>query len=609
MIRTDDSLKGLTRQIRDEGKEKQKILPFITPSGLFKTRKKEDLITYTGILCIDLDKVPDITIVEKIKTDPQFKPGLVFISPSGNGIKIFYRVQNAVEEDHLLYLKTFYHYLQNKFNLAADESCTDIPRACFLCHDPNAYLSVNSVDSSELLNYAAGFSKPVEKRTLYETDPEFKSVIEMIKSSPVIHARALRNLENEGWKNSSGIYWTRPGKEKGTSGTYRQEGNGYHFMNFSSNVRLQTWVNHDDIDLIAFYEFGGDNAKCIKTLAKELELTLPRLREKKQVTPADKDADAEYFDDRDCDQLLAEGDVEPGKKIIGSFLYENTITYLFSRTNYGKSLLAFQFAYMAATGESLAPPDFLTNQCDPMKVLVVDLEMEAKDIVQRHKSALREMNPEHRKNLHYLHEKPGERILFGESLLKKIEAHALRYQSNLIIIDNLSKLLPDSLNHENVSKVISALKRIRQRTGASFLVIGHTTKGNPKLRIQESDYFGSSMIQNFFSEVSYLDKTIHEKFFLCQIKTKHPECCDREVPVFSRGYHNKLGIGFTYEETRTLDDVQLPANLAPPEKARRRNLKEFIPEINLLDKEGIPRNRIAEMLEVSRGTLYKLFEK
>ena len=82
---------------------------------------------------------------------------------------------------------------------------------------------------------------------------------------------------------------------------------------------------------------------------------------------------------------------EPKRKICGAFLYENTITYFFSRTNYGKTLLAFQMAYAAATGTNLALADQLWNHCEPMKVLMVDLEMEAQDLFERHNIALKNM--------------------------------------------------------------------------------------------------------------------------------------------------------------------------------------------------------------------------
>jgi hypothetical protein len=358
---------------------------------------------------------------------------------------------------------------------------------------------------------------------------------------------------------------------------------------------LDTAVNYDDIDLIAFFEFNGDNSRCIKALADELGLSFQaREREKMRAGEQEKMRNCEnetshslpfspshlpenkpYFRSRNFAQVLEDGEnEEPRKKIIGSFLYEKTITYFFSRTNYGKTLMAFQMAYAAATGTNLAVAKALLNDCKiPMKVLMVDLEMESQDLFERHSIALKNMDPKCIGNLQYLHVEPGNNMLFGQDLLLKIEEQILQQQSKLVIIDNLSKLLPDSLNPDKVTKVISSLKRIKQRTGASFLVIGHTTKGNSSLAIQESDYFGSSMVQNFFSEVFYLDTTVDEKFFLCQVKTKRPECWKKEVPLFTRGEHPKLGIGFNYEGMRSLEDVQLPLTLGTSDKPRKKKFE------------------------------------
>lgn len=188
----------------------------------------------------------------------------------------------------------------------------------------------------------------------------------------------------------------------------------------------------------------------------------------------------DYSLDRSYDELLLDGQKAPKRrKIGGAFLYENTSTYLFSRTNYGKSLLVFQFAYAAATGTSLASCPALQNDCEPMKTIVVDLELDEKTHWERHKTVLNNFPAGSGENLIYLHEKIEYPIVLGIPLLEIIEEYAVNNSAQLVIIDNISRLLPDSLKPELVNNVISVINRIRLRTGASFLVIGHTTKGNP----------------------------------------------------------------------------------------------------------------------------------
>lgn len=316
-----------------------------------------------------------------------------------------------------------------------------------------------------------------------------------------------------------------------------------------------------------------------------------------------------YFQSRTIDQVFEDGLNTPRrKKIIGSFLYQNSTTFLFSRTNYGKSLLVFQFAFAAATGTNFDPCEALKNECPPMKVLVVDLELEALDITERHGPALTNMDPKHYANLFYLHEKLDQNVKLGYLLLDKIEAAALDHKAELVIIDNISKLLPDSLNAEMVTLMVDMLNRVRKNTGASILVIGHTKKENPKIAIQPTDYFGSSMLQNFFSEVSFLDMTKDGNFFLCHSKTKHSENYTQTVPVFTRGLHSTVGVGFTFQALHPLSEVQLPMSLISSNDTKKRSLVRFKNEIAILDRAGVKRTVIADLCNVNPSSITRVLE-
>jgi hypothetical protein len=317
---------------------------------------------------------------------------------------------------------------------------------------------------------------------------------------------------------------------------------------------------------------------------------------------------AEYFLDRSLEEVLLDGkNQKPRKKICGAFLYEDTTTLLFSRTNYGKSLLTFQFAWAAATGTNFDPCTALYNECDPMKVLVIDLELESRDIFERHGRVLFSHNPLI-SNLRYLHEKCENKMMLGYALLDKIEAAAVQHQAKLVIIDNISKLLPDALKPDTATMVISMLDRIRQKTGCSIMVIGHTTKGNPLVCVQPTDYFGSSMLQNFFHELSFLDHTKDGKFFLSHSKTKHKDTFISTVPVFTRGEHPVVGVGFSFLSLQNLSDVQLPQILTPPKKTHSRNLAEFKKQIIDLSASGMSNREIARFIGVTHGAINQIFD-
>ena len=302
-------------------------------------------------------------------------------------------------------------------------------------------------------------------------------------------------------------------------------------------------------------------------------------------------------------------DAKPKRKIGGAFLYENSVTYLFSRTNYGKSILVFQLAYAAATGTSIAACEALHNECPPMKVMVADMELDNQTLMERHRPAFTGLDPSQTDNLLYLHEKAGNKMFIGFTLLDKIEEVALYYGAKLIIIDNISKLIPEALKTGSVTLIIETLDRIRKKTGASVLVIGHTTKIHPKIAIQPVSYFGSSMIQNFFPEISYLDRSRDGSFFLCQAKTKHKECYSDTVPVFTRGEHPVIGLGFNYESLQPISDVQLPFELKSEVVLKKKNLSQLTDEISILHSAGKNAGQIAAAFDVSTRSVYRILEE
>jgi hypothetical protein len=313
-----------------------------------------------------------------------------------------------------------------------------------------------------------------------------------------------------------------------------------------------------------------------------------------------------YFIARPFTKVIEDGNSEPDRRsICGGFVYENTLTYFFSRTNYGKSIFAFQVAYAAATGTGVDNCLALRNECEPMKVLLFDLENDAKTISDRHGLAVELTDPALMDNIVYMHE-DADAISIGFELLDKIERCALDHDVRLIIIDNISRLLPDSLKADLATMVIRRLQQIREKTGAAVLVIGHTTKGDPRTAVSAVSYYGSAMLQNFFTEMFYLDTTKDGRFFLCHAKTKKEERYIDTVPVFTRGDHPVVGLGFTFQALQTLTDIQLPFTMEQPKNQRSRNLSGYIDCVEALLEKGKSQRRIAAFAGVSHTTIQNM---
>jgi hypothetical protein len=116
-------------------------LPAITFCGEFKgAHKKENILTYNNIVIIDIDHIAK----DRIHSLKQrlFSDKYVFaiwISPSGNGLKVLFRVESNSTMHKFMFDKIADH-LQAMYDIEADISGSDICRLCFISHDEDLLL-------------------------------------------------------------------------------------------------------------------------------------------------------------------------------------------------------------------------------------------------------------------------------------------------------------------------------------------------------------------------------------------------------------------------------------------------------------------------------------
>lgn len=137
------------RLLVKQGKKKQadslkKSLPAFTPSAVFaEKRKLDNLISYNPVICLDFDNVTEGLNSLRSKIDSLPSTFASFISPSGNGLKVFVLTNNTME-NHLEAFNQVTHFYEQKTDTVSDRSVKDIPRLCFLSYDPDLYLNINS---------------------------------------------------------------------------------------------------------------------------------------------------------------------------------------------------------------------------------------------------------------------------------------------------------------------------------------------------------------------------------------------------------------------------------------------------------------------------------
>jgi hypothetical protein len=139
---------------------------YCTFSGVFTARNDKALIKHSGLLCLDFDHLQK---VEKLRfqllQDEYFDTQLLFVSPSGNGLKwiisidtvatqhgenlneqaqnsnTFEVMPSEVKFAHSEYFAAVANYILQTYGVAVDKSGRDISRACFLSHDPKAFIN------------------------------------------------------------------------------------------------------------------------------------------------------------------------------------------------------------------------------------------------------------------------------------------------------------------------------------------------------------------------------------------------------------------------------------------------------------------------------------
>jgi len=114
---------------------------YCTFSGVFTTRNDKALIKHSGLLCLDFDNLQS---VEKLRfqllQDEYFETQLLFVSPSGDGLKWIISIDTATTQ-HGDYFAAVANYILQTYGIAVDKSGRNISRACFLPHDPQAFIN------------------------------------------------------------------------------------------------------------------------------------------------------------------------------------------------------------------------------------------------------------------------------------------------------------------------------------------------------------------------------------------------------------------------------------------------------------------------------------
>lgn len=134
------TLRNITDK-QEARKYKASLFPYVTFSGTFSKRNDQSLLRHSGLITIDFDHVDNVQDLKaKLLQDEYFETELLFVSPSGDGLKWIIPIDLA-KSKHQHYFKAIANYLKHQYQLEVDPSGKDVSRACFLPHDAEAFIN------------------------------------------------------------------------------------------------------------------------------------------------------------------------------------------------------------------------------------------------------------------------------------------------------------------------------------------------------------------------------------------------------------------------------------------------------------------------------------
>lgn len=139
----DGNSKEIVDQLRQIPSEQlKKALPCVCFNGTFRHRSANGLIQHSGLMIIDLDKMPDLNTAIKERDNLRENPYIyaAWVSPSGLGVKALVRIPKEAD-NHKGYFESFGEYLSSPY---WDESGSDVSRTCFESYDPDLHINENS---------------------------------------------------------------------------------------------------------------------------------------------------------------------------------------------------------------------------------------------------------------------------------------------------------------------------------------------------------------------------------------------------------------------------------------------------------------------------------
>jgi ATP/maltotriose-dependent transcriptional regulator MalT len=282
--------------------------------------------------------------------------------------------------------------------------------------------------------------------------------------------------------------------------------------------------------------------------------------------------------------------LETPKQLVGTLVFQNEMTVLFSPTGTGKSILAVQICDALSRGKAI--DGFTTELTQGMKVLYVDCELSTKQFEMRflddNGKPYKFAANFHRAELSNVSASSAEIL---SSLRQEIKKNGIEF----LCFDNLTFISGLLQKAAEATVLLKGLRKIQQETGVTLLVIGHTPKKKPGEPMTINDFAGSARLGDFVDAAFAIGKvaTDQELRYIKQVKVRSwdNEYDSDHVAVMEKFKGKKLDFRFLRFDQE--------------EDLIRRKLSQEERDARILElaKEGLSCRKIAEEIGCSHGTV------
>ena len=180
---------GIEKKYRDD---KRNLMAF-TPCGTFTHRSNRSLSVHSRIICMDYDfKSAEQAMLMKKSLSQIPSCVMAFISPSGAGLKAFFRISHPTNEGnhHLVWeaLNRHVKELLSSISATADERAKALAVLCFISHDESVYFNPDAerFDWKEVVTIPAVLNNP-DSKPLPPSDITFSGTVPQWLSDALSH--------------------------------------------------------------------------------------------------------------------------------------------------------------------------------------------------------------------------------------------------------------------------------------------------------------------------------------------------------------------------------------------------------------------------------------